>query len=58
MKYYNLYYLENKLNNRPITEEELKEINKKQQIYKRDLLTGKLKSIPTNKIQVVKTIII
>ncbi len=58
MKYYNVYYLENKLNNRPITEEELKEINKKQQIYKRDLLTGKLKSIPTNKIQVVKTIII
>ena len=29
MKYFNLYYLDMKLNNRPLTEEELEEVDRK-----------------------------
>jgi hypothetical protein len=58
MKYYNLYYRDSKINNRPITEEDLELIKKTNQISKRNMITGKLEVIPSNKIKVVKTILI
>lgn len=58
MKYYNLYYLDNKLNNRPITESQLENIMNQKNIYKRNSITNKIENIPTDKIQIIKTILI
>lgn len=58
MNYFNLYFKGRKLNNRPITEEEISEIKKKKEIYKRNNITNDLEKIPINQIQYVKTILI
>ena len=58
MKYYNLYYRDSKINNRPITEQDLEVVKKSKNISKRNFITGKLELIPVNQIEVVKTIII
>jgi len=58
MKYFNLYYLDMKLNNRPLTEEELEEVKKSKLISKRNSITGKLENIPIDRINIVKTILV
>ena len=58
MKYYNLYYLDSKLNNRPLNEEELEAFKKSRMISKRNSVTGKLENIPINNIRIIKTILI
>ena len=58
MKYYNLYYLGSKINNRPITEEEVDNIKQHMQIYKKNQITNKLEAIHVADINFVKTIII
>jgi hypothetical protein len=58
MEYYNLYYLGNKLNNRPVDKEQLNNIMNEKNISKRNPLTGKLDHILTKQISIVKTIII
>lgn len=58
MRYYNIYYKENKLNNRPLTEDEINNIKEAKEIYKRNNVSGKLESIDTSKINYIKTIII
>lgn len=58
MKYYNLYYKDLKINNRPITEDELKSVKESKTIYKRNNVTQKLESISVKEIHIRKTIII
>ncbi len=58
MNYFNIYYLDRKLNNRPLTEEELDAVKKSHIIQKRNSVTCKLENIPINKIRVIKTILI
>lgn len=58
MNYYNLYHKGRKLNNRPVTDEEISEIKKKKEIYKRNNITNNLEKISINEIQYVKTILI
>jgi len=58
MKYYNLYYLGTKINNRPIDEDEIDTIKQSKQIYKKNQITNKLESIDVKNIKFVKTIII
>jgi hypothetical protein len=58
MKYYNLYYKDSKLNNRPVTEMQLDTILNQKHIYKRNSITNKIEDIPTNQIQIIKTILI
>ncbi len=58
MNYYNIYFKGQKLNNRPINEDEINQVKSKDEIYKRNKLTNTLYKIPTNKIQYVKTILI
>lgn len=58
MNYFNLYFKGRKLNNRPVTENEIFEIKKKKEIYKRNNITNDLEKISTNEIQYVKTILI
>lgn len=58
MKYFNIYYLDRKLNNRPLNEEELDAMKKSKIIQKRNSVTGKLETIPINKIRVINTILI
>jgi hypothetical protein len=55
---FNLYYLDSKLNNRPLTEEELEVFKKSKIVTKRNSVTGKMENIPINKIRVIKTILI
>jgi len=56
--YYNLYYKDTKINNRPITDDDLKLVKESKIINKRNMITGKLEIIPVNRIKFVKTIII
>lgn len=58
MKYYNLYYQDIKINNRPITESDLDIVKQQKSINKKNSITGKLEIIPINKIKIVKTIVI
>lgn len=58
MKYYNIYYKDTKINNRPLTDEELDTIKNSKSIYKRNSITEKLEEIPINKIRIIKTILI
>ncbi len=58
MKYFNLYYLDSKLNNRPLTAEELEVFKNSKVVTKRNSVTGKLENIPIDKIRVIKTILI
>ena len=58
MKYYNLYYKDSKLNNRPVNEMQLDTILNQKHIYKRNSITNKIEDIPTNQIQIIKTILI
>ena len=58
MKYFNLYYLDSKLNNRPLTEKELEVFKKSKIVTKRNSVNGKMENIPINKIRVIKTILI
>lgn len=58
MNYYNIYHKGQKLNNRPISENELKEVKTKKEIYKHNNITNSLDKILVNEIQYVKTIII
>jgi hypothetical protein len=59
MKYFNLYYKENKINNYPLTEDELNNIfSSNKPIIKNDFITGESDNIPLDKIRIIKTIII
>ncbi len=58
MKYYNIYYKGSKINNRPITEEDLELIKNESTIQKRNIITGKLETISTNQLKFISTIII
>lgn len=58
MIHYNLYYKGNKLNNRPISEEEKTTILKNKEIFKQNKLSNTLNKINTSEIHFIKTIII
>lgn len=58
MKHYNLYYKESKLNNRPLTLEDLENILKQKTIIKKNSITNKNEQINTSDIRIVRTIII
>lgn len=58
MIYYNLYYKDSKINNRPITDKDLELVKESKIISKKNRLSGKIEEIPVNKIQIVKTILI
>ena len=59
MKYYNMYYKNMKINNRPLKEDDLKSIyNSKKYIIKHNSLTNKNEQIPLSEIQLIKTIVI
>lgn len=58
MKYFNLYYLDSKLNNRPLNEDELETFKKSKIVSKRNSITGKIENIPVDRIRVIKTIVI
>ena len=58
MKYFNVYYKDIKINNRPLTEDDIKSIKDSKFIYKRNNITNKLENIPTNKIKIIKTTLI
>jgi hypothetical protein len=58
MKYFNLYYLDTKLNNRPLNEDELETFKKSKIVSKRNSITGKIENIPVDRIRVIKTIVI
>ena len=58
MTYYNLYYKNVKLNNRPITEEEKLNVIKSKEIYKKNSINNHLEKINTSEIKFVKTIVI
>ena len=58
MIYYNLYYKGNKLNNRPISEEEKTTILKNKEVFKQNKVNKTLNKINTNEIHFIKTIII
>lgn len=58
MIYYNLYYKGNKLNNRPISEEEKTTILNNKEVFKQNKINKTLNKINTNEIHFIKTIII
>ena len=58
MNYYNIYFKGQKLNNRPINEDDLSQVKAKKEIYKRNNITNNLEKISINEIQYVKTILI
>lgn len=58
MIYYNLYYKGNKLNNRPISEEEKTKILNNKEVFKQNKINKTLNKINTNEIHFIKTIII
>lgn len=59
MKYFNLYYNDSKINNIPLTQEELNDIFKSnKKISKSNSITGEIIDIPLDKIKIIKTIII
>ncbi len=58
MKYFNLYYLDTKLNNRPLNEDELETFKKSKIVSKRNSITGKVENIPVDRIRIIKTIVI
>lgn len=58
MIHYNLYYKGNKLNNRPISEEEKTAILKNKEIFKQNKISNTLNKINTSEIHFIKTIII
>ena len=58
MIYYNLYYKGNKLNNRPISEEEKTTILDNKEVLKQNKINKTLNKINTNEIHFIKTIII
>ena len=61
MKHYNIYYRNNKINNYPISEKELKDniINNTDNfIYKKDIITNKINKINKNDIHIVECIVV
>ena len=58
MEYYNTYYKDRKLNNRPLTAEEISNIKNLKEIYKRNKISNKLEEINTSEITYIKTILI
>lgn len=58
MNYYNIYYKDNKLNNRPLSEDEISNVKNLKEIYKRNNISNKLEKIDTSKITYIKTILI
>ena len=58
MIHYNLYYKGNKLNNRPISEEEKTTILENKEVFKQNKINKTLNKINTNEIHFIKTIII
>ena len=58
MKRINLYYNDVKINNRPLTMDEVNEMMKNEYIYKRNQYNDKLIKIPTNKIIKINTIMV
>ena len=58
MIHYNLYYKGNKLNNRPISEEEKTTILKNKEIFTQNKLGNTLNKINTSELHFIKTIII
>ena len=58
MNYYNIYFKGKKIHNRPLNDEELKNVKEQKEIYKHNNITNSLEKISTNDIYAVKTIII
>ena len=58
MNYYNIYFKGKKITNRPLNDEELKNVKEQKEIYKHNNITNSLEKISTNDIYAVKTIII
>ena len=58
MIYYNLYYKGNKLNNRPISEEEKTKILNNKEVFKQNKINKTLNKINTKEINFIKKIII
>ena len=58
MNYYNIYFKGKKINNRPLNDEELKNVKEQKEIYKHNNITNSLEKISINDIYAVKTIII
>lgn len=59
MKCFNLYYNDSKINNRPLTRDEVETIMKTDKdIIKHNNVTGKNEKIPLNRIKIIKTIVI
>ena len=61
MKHYNIYYRNNKINNYPISEKELKDniINNTDKfIYKKDIISNKINKINKNDIHIVECIVV
>lgn len=55
---YNIYYKGKKINNRVLTETEVRNICNKDYIYKRNTVTNELDKIPTKSLEKIKCIII
>lgn len=55
---YNLYYLNKKINKRPLSLEELKNMNKTNKIVKYNEVSKEFDQIPLNKINIIKCTII
>jgi len=59
VRYFNLYYKENKINSHPLTKEELDNIfNSGKKIMKNNSITKEVIEIPLDEIKIVKTILI
>ena len=58
MKAYNIYYNNEKINNRPLTEEDIETIKKYPYITKRDTIQNKMYEIETRKLKFIKCTIV
>lgn len=54
MLLYNIYYNNEKINNRPISAEELEQIKQREYIGKVNEVTKDVTRIPTNKVNIIK----
>lgn len=61
MKHYNIYYKNNRINNYPISENDLRDNilnNTDKYIYKRDILSNKIDKINKKDIHIVECIVV
>ena len=56
MRGYNLYYNSKKVNQVPLSKNDVDEVFKKGVIYKKDPISGELSMIPTSRVSIVKCI--